>query len=65
MGDRGTPKLKLVSVKQSVSVKIGKSISVPGTGMLFLSEENSVSVCYLPYGIGIVKSFKSVRICIG
>ena len=50
------PKLKSVSVKESVSAKIGKFIKIGiGIGMLFLLEKKSVSVsvCYLLYKIGI------------
>ena len=63
---KGLPvKVKLVSVKESVSVRIGKFIKIGiGIGMLFLLEKKSVSVsvCYLLHrigiGIGKVKSFK-------
>ena len=63
LGDGGTPQLKSVSVKESVSVKIGNFTKIGiGIGMLFLLEEKSVSVsvCYLLHriGIGKVKSSK-------
>ena len=38
LGDGGTPQLKSVSVKESVSVKIGNFTKI-GIGMLFLLEE--------------------------
>ena len=61
LGDGGTPQLKSVSVKESVSVKIGNFTKI-GIGMLFLLEEKSVSVsvCYLLHriAIGKVKSSK-------
>ena len=53
LGDRGTPlppKLKSVSVKKLVSVKIGNFIKI-GIGMLFLLEEK--------IGIGIGMLFTS------
>ena len=40
LGDGGTPQLKSVSVKESVSVKIGNFTKIGiGIGMLFLLEE--------------------------
>jgi len=52
LGDGGTPQLKSVSVKESVSVKIGNFTKIGiGIGMLFLLEEK--------IGIGIGMLFTS------
>ena len=63
-GIEGPSKLKLVSVKKWVSVKIGNSTKIGiSIGIIFLLEEKksvSVSVCYLLHIIGIGKVTSSI-----